>query len=192
MRGSLCGYVVRDDNERPVGQALVEAVAGAALEPRSARTDSGGWFVLDGLPPGRWLLHAWTEDNQMGQASAPVFVNAFSDVTIRIGAQDGEGPAGDPVFKQWVARMQHGSVDGRVVRAGTGEPVADATITIVKAAGPAPDIAPLTGEDGRFRLDELPPGDWTLRALGPDNETGETTVRVLAGSVAGATLVLGG
>jgi hypothetical protein len=192
MRGSLCGYVVRQESGRPVRKAMVEAVAGATLEPRTAHTDASGWFVLDGLPPGRWLLHAWAPDNGMGEATAPVFVNAFSDVTIRVGSVPGaQGPVSDTFYRIWVTRMQLGSVDGRVTYPGSGEPVADATVTIVRGAGPAPDIAPLTGDDGRFRFDGLPPGDWTFHAMGPGGQTGEATVRVLAGSVVEVVIVVG-
>lgn len=190
MRGSLCGYVVRDGTGRPVEAARVEATASGAAVAPVARTDSSGWFVLDGLPPGYWRLQALAPDNARGAADAPVFAHAFSDVTIRVGDGDGDPGADDPTFKQWVARMQHGSMNGRVVRAGTGEPVADATVTIVVAAGPVPDIAPLTDEDGRFRLDGLPPGDWTLLALGARDERGQATVRVPAGGVAEVTIVL--
>lgn len=192
MRGSLCGYVLLDENERPVERALVEAVAGEIIEPRTAATDSHGWFVLDRLPPGNWLVHAWTPDNLEGGASVPVFANAFSDVTIRVGGSWSreQGPQRDSVFKAWVARMQHGSVDGQVIRAATGEPVEDASVTVVRGAGPAPDIAPLTDAQGRFRLDSLPTGDWTLRAMAPGGGTGEATVRVLPGRIVGLTIVV--
>lgn len=192
MRGSLCGYVVHDD-ERPVARAAVEAVADGVAEPRTAWTDPAGWFTLDGLAPGEWLLQAWAPDSRTGEASAPVFANAFSSVTIRIGvaqAQAQGGPARDPHFKSWVAKMQHGSVDGYVVSAATGLPVADATITIVSGPGAAADIAPLTNAKGRFRLDALAPGEWTLQALGPAGETGSTTVRVMSAKVVEASIAV--
>jgi len=193
MRGSLCGYVVHDENERPVESAVVEAVTGGATVPRTALTDRMGWFALDGLPPGDWLLHARAPDSETGEANAPVFGNAFSSVTIRIGgsAGDGQAPDRDPLFKAWVMRMQHGSLDGYVVSAETGEPVSDAAITVVSGAGPIADIAPLTNERGRFRMDDLPPGEWRLRALGPEGQAGEASVRVMSGMVVEVSIAVG-
>ena len=81
-----------------------------------------------------------------------------------------------------------GSVRGRVVRSQDGQPMPDASITVVSGAGPAPDIAPLTNQEGAFSLDGLPPGEWVLRAIGPEGETGEATALVSAGSVADVTL----
>jgi Carboxypeptidase regulatory-like domain len=84
-----------------------------------------------------------------------------------------------------------GSVRGRVVRADNGRPLADATIGIVRSAGPAPDIAPITNGEGWFALEGLPAGEWELSALGPGGETGSVSVRVSAGSVSDVTITVG-
>ncbi len=39
-----------------------------------------------------------------------------------------------------------------VVLDATGHPVAQARVYVVKAPGPVPDVAAVTGEDGRFAL----------------------------------------
>ncbi|GAB2586444.1 hypothetical protein Aab01nite_51560 [Paractinoplanes abujensis] len=53
---------------------------------------------------------------------------------------------------------------GRVVDAG-GAPVAHAAVVVVSATVPIPELALLSGPDGRFTL-RLPPGRFTLRAQG--------------------------
>lgn len=88
---------------------------------------------------------------------------------------------GDPVPTSGVAT---GNVRGSVRRSASGEPVAGAAILVAQGPGPAPDIAPLTNDDGWFAFDDLPSGVWTLRALGPRAETGEAMVEVSAGSTA--------
>ena len=82
-----------------------------------------------------------------------------------------------------------GSVKGRVL---TRErmPVAGATVFIVKGPGPAPDIAPMSDDSGRFVLDGLGEGTYILRAFGPAQEAGEASVSIHAGSVTDTEIVL--
>jgi hypothetical protein len=75
---------------------------------------------------------------------------------------------------------------GRVVNAD-GVPVARARVTIVAATVPMPEIALLTGPDGRFEL-ELPEGRFRLRAHAAAGEVGEAEVE---GGAAGEELVIG-
>ncbi len=75
-----------------------------------------------------------------------------------------------------------GNVNGQVVMEESGQPLEYASIFVTQGAGPAPDIAPLTDHQGRFMLDGLPEGVWTLHALGSAGETGESTIRVMADS----------
>ena len=43
---------------------------------------------------------------------------------------------------------------------------------------------------GWFALDGLVPGDWVLRARGPNEETGEAAVRVTVGDAAQITIAV--
>lgn len=121
-----------------------------------------------------------------------VFENALSEVTIRVVGTPGASQQGPPTSPPTnTERDMPGSVRGRVVRADNGKPIREATITVVRGAGPAPDIAPLTDRGGWFALDGLPAGDWVLRALGPGGEAGEATVRVSPDSVVEAVIKVG-
>ncbi|CAH0998835.1 hypothetical protein LEM8419_00150 [Neolewinella maritima] len=44
-----------------------------------------------------------------------------------------------------------------------GAPVADATLSIVRASAPVPDIAMLSDHAGRFYLDDFPNGSYRLQ-----------------------------
>ena len=74
------------------------------------------------------------------------------------------------------------------MRADTGEPLENATITVMQGAGPSRDFSPVTDSDGWFTFGGLPAGEWVLRALGPSGEMGEATVRVTVGSMARTTI----
>ena len=77
-----------------------------------------------------------------------------------------------------------GSVNGQVVSKTAGRPVPGATISIVRGAGPYPDIAPMTDEGGRFFLDGLAAGEWVLAAYGPDGSHGQGRITVADGFAA--------
>lgn len=66
-----------------------------------------------------------------------------------------------------------------------------ASVIVLEAPGPVPDISPMSNEQGKFALDALTPGNYRLRAFGPANETGETRVTVLKDRVADAEIVVG-
>jgi uncharacterized GH25 family protein len=200
VRGSIQGYVVRGDRGTPIFGATVsiayDAVVTAEHEksgPHYQTTNSAGWFAFDQLREGSWVVHARTSEGGRGEARAPVFDNAVSEVRIElnglhrwIATLDSDDRMCDvsSADETWGGskgggqRMPTGGVQGRVVYAGDGAPVDGATIGIVRGAGPAPDIAPLTDASGRFALDGLPPGAWALRAVGPDGAEGSAEVRV--------------
>jgi hypothetical protein len=207
MLGSVNGNVMRAYDRRPIAGATITVVQGAGPVPDIAPvTDEDGYFALDGLPTGEWVLRAVGPSGGEGEAAVPVFENAVSEVTILldgvhrwvadalIGVTDGsidvastsahstlatEGPRrakGSQASS--TGNAPPGSLRGRVLLAGSGTPLSDATVSVVRGPGSAPDIAPITDAAGRFSFDGLTPGRWVLRALGPNGETGEAQVRV--------------
>jgi uncharacterized GH25 family protein len=205
MRGSIQGYVVRGDRGTPISDATVSIVydAGTTAEDEKPglhyqATNSAGWFAFDQLREGNWVVYAQTPEGGRGEARVPVFDNAVSEVRIQlnslhrwIATLDSDDWMSDvsSADEAWDGskgggqRMSTGGVQGRVVYAGNGAPVDGATIGIVRGAGPAPDIAPLTDASGRFALDGLPPGTWVLSAVGPGGADGSAEVRVAGNSI---------
>lgn len=59
-----------------------------------------------------------------------------------------------------------------------GRPLAEAAVAIAAAPGPVPDIAALTGTDGRFAIAAPEPGSYTVVATAPGGRTGRVTVHV--------------
>ncbi|MES2755767.1 MAG: carboxypeptidase-like regulatory domain-containing protein [Pseudomonadota bacterium] len=82
--------------------------------------------------------------------------------------------------------MTVGSVQGQVVRADGGAPVAQAVIAVLDGPGPYPDIAIMSDRDGRFSLADLPAGKWRISARAADGASGDTSVEVSNGAVAHA------
>jgi hypothetical protein len=59
---------------------------------------------------------------------------------------------------------------------GAGQPVAGATVAVVRSSVPFPEIALLADDDGRVEI-RLPPGTFTFRAHGPAGDSGDVTVQ---------------
>ncbi|MBC7501189.1 MAG: carboxypeptidase regulatory-like domain-containing protein [Herminiimonas sp.] len=83
-----------------------------------------------------------------------------------------------------------GSINGQVRRKDGGAPLAGATVGISHGIGPLPDIALLTNSDGWFTLDDLPVGEWGLRACGPSGEFGEAMTKVASEQVSEIVILL--
>jgi hypothetical protein len=71
---------------------------------------------------------------------------------------------------------------GGAVTDPSGRPVAGATVLIASAPVPVPDIAGLTGDDGRFSITVPVPGDYRL-VVRSEVDLVEVTVHVAAGEV---------
>lgn len=195
QRGHVRGRVIDTASGAPIGYATVIVVSGPGPVPDHVFVaSSAGWFELDEVPVGDWLLRARTDAGATGIATVRVVANSLSKVTIAVdGLPATERPSRpfEPVFDT-EGRTMIGRLIGRVVYADDGRPVANATVTILRGAGPAPDIAPTTDRNGSFALDDLPAGSWLLRAIGPGGEAGLVQVSVRPGSIADAVIKLTG
>ncbi len=98
MSGNLCGYVVR--GSRPVADVTITVLEGPGSHPDLAPiTDSDGWFCLDNLRRGRWRLRAHAPDAATADATAQVWDDSLSEVTIHLpngGTEPVPEPAPEP------------------------------------------------------------------------------------------------
>jgi hypothetical protein len=192
--GTVRGRVARASNGGSVANATVAVLHrnGVVQSHTAPPTDAAGSFAFEGLPPGPCVLSAVGPRGEAGTTTVYVSENTVSEVTIEVAGQPSRPQKRNNSVNQMTTKQQDipGSVRGRVQRAEDAQPVADATISIIRGAGPAPDIAPITNQQGRFSLDGLPPGEWHLGALGPGGETGQATVRVSPGAVSNVVIEL--
>ena len=85
--------------------------------------------------------------------------------------------------------IETGAIEGTVV-SESGGPIEDARVLITGASPRHRDIAALTDAHGRFRFDDLTPGNYRLRALSDAHGEAEDSTVVQPGTVARLDLVL--
>lgn len=141
--GLLTGRVRTAEGE-PVADAIVTVTDGGGELVAGARSGPDGGYAVEGLVAGEYTL----------AAAATGCRPAALPVTVR-----GGEPTGQDI------ELAGGMVLRGTVRRDGGEPVADARVTVLDAAGQVVGTA-VTGADGRFAFADLEPGEYTLTAAG--------------------------
>jgi len=172
-RGQISGHVYRSDTGEPIPRAEIElsatdqATADTAGGKRIVRTGEDGAFSFPDVPPGRYQLEVWR--NGFTESSWPRGEPAFEGRTDRlsISLKPGEKlenlrirlhPAG--VLAGQISDEEHDAVPGlevyallvKFVRGGRRQ---------ISAMGRA-----ITDDLGDFRIANLPPGPYYVRAGG--------------------------
>lgn len=158
--GTLSGTVLVDGS--PLSRADVRVTSSSSERGRAMVSLDDGHFEIPELPPGRYIL---TVSGALGAAhqERPIEIDGDREMTIDI-----------PM----------GTLAGQVVSAGTGEPVADATVMIDSqesgshAFYSTPTVR--SGEEGTFEA-RLAPGTYRIKIQKEGYAPAETTAEVRPG-----------
>jgi beta-lactamase regulating signal transducer with metallopeptidase domain len=155
----LQGRVVEANSARPVAGATVQAMGteGAA----ETRTDDDGRYELRGLKAGSYTVFVKARgfvETYYGKSS-----NAIMDFGSRVTAAGGRVTSGLDVRLQSAA-----SISGRITDA-KGRPLAGVEVELVReqasgAVAPGAGGFAQTIEDGTYRMPDIGPGDYFVRA----------------------------
>ncbi|MFF9909877.1 MFS transporter [Streptomyces sp. NPDC013457] len=141
--GRLAGSVVTADGT-PVRDAAVTLTDVRGEVVASTRSGREGGYVITELVAGEYTL----------AASAPAFRPAALPVSVQASRETRQD-----------IELAGGAVLRGTVRAGGGQPVGDARVTLLDAAGNVVDTL-TTGPDGTFRFVDLSSGEYTVIAAG--------------------------
>ena len=166
--GAISGLVLTDDNGRPIRGAAVTARSLDEVEGRRAKTNELGTYEIVGLRTGRYLVHV----------EARGFVSEFYDdasVPDRAEIVEIAAPEVLPGISFGLTRRWTPSdVVGPGVLAGTVRNIQDGTplagVLVVLKAGEKIFGTALTGQDGEYRVDRIPPGTYVLASERPGYE----------------------
>lgn len=157
--GSVSGRVL-DTSGRPVGGVVIEARDGV-LVAQTTSVDATGGFLLTGLPvPGSYVLRFIAEGYRTETLAVELVAGVGSrEVDVTLTGADA-------------------SIVGRVEREGT----ALSGVDVTASAGSLSVSTVSTDPNGRFRLDGLAPGFWTITVTPPDRSPTVLLVSVSAGA----------
>jgi hypothetical protein len=136
--GSISGKTISRADGSPVPAVLLEAKTGSSSF--AAQSDSNGDFLISDLPPGNYVINAFSTELMTTSVAMAVTAGATQNVNIQVA----------PL----------GSVSGTVRRAGGGMPLANLTVTARDASGT--QASDLTDELGEYELDGLDGGTYSI------------------------------
>ena len=174
------GHVLEADSRLPVADATVTLLPPPdrfqldpeAFRPLSATTDANGRFVLEGVPPLRYIIRARKAGfaDGSGRAARPLTVTAggrVDDIELLLdpaGVIVGRvvDARGVPIQRAMVVALRRAVAAESLARPGDGH-----TGTPTARALGAVRAGEQTNAGGEFQLDEIPPGEYYLRAMPP-------------------------
>lgn len=179
IRGGVIFGRVMDQFGDPSVGALVQVLrnraedGGRRLAPVGItdQTDDTGAFRIYGLPPGDYFVAASTGQVDAVKRDPPVY---YPGTMTFAEAQPITLPAGGEASADFqIVESARGTTVSGVVLTSTGGPAAGAMISLVpsnfSARPGAPGSAMLRGDaasDGSFSIQNVPPGSYTLTAMG--------------------------
>jgi len=176
-KSKVGGRVIFADTGLPADDALVSLVNPKSPRPLGGMTtNKRGAFGLGGIPPGEYYVVAQsreefgsgypsipnpfrTGDEDFDAARLEVFTRGFPKITV-----DGRNVI---QLEIRIPRSHGGVISGQITGANSAA-VPRASVTILRRLnnGLRTIEAIRAGDDGRFRVTRLPPGDYFVRALG--------------------------
>jgi hypothetical protein len=153
-RASIQGRVVDGMTKAPLSNARVRLRGSSQRGP--VLTDDGGAFAFGGLPRGTYsfiierngyLSTSWPDASRWIRGK---------DVPITLGATD--------ILENVTLAIERGGVVAGKVTSATGEPISGAQVSLVGLVPPTFARNVTTNDFGDYRVADLPPGRYVLRA----------------------------
>ncbi|MCB9833157.1 MAG: carboxypeptidase regulatory-like domain-containing protein [Planctomycetes bacterium] len=165
---ALEGRVREQGSEKPLAEVHLAAFGKAPILT-STQTDADGHYRLEGLSSERAILVAWKEGLQVvPEPGLRIDNGPFSIIML---APDEQGRLPERLD---IHMRGGGRIEGRVVDASSGEGIAGARVFALGSGDSEMALisarsARISDGEGRFVLDGVAPGPFTLMAMAPDH-----------------------
>jgi uncharacterized protein (DUF2141 family) len=165
--GAIKGRVLEATGDQPVRKARVHAASTVLQDGRTAFTDSDGYFSLNALPTGRYII----------TANKPSYINASYGQSRPLELGRAIEVADGQTVEQIDVRLSRGGVIAGIITNAFGEPQDDTLVAAmhyqaIQGTRRLVTVASrVTSDIGDFRLFGLPPGQYYLAATHRDHGT---------------------
>ena len=168
--GMIAG-VVRDAlSGAGMGEAVIVLRRPGEIAPTQDRSNGDGVFMIPSLPPGPYRVSAYYHQRAIGERDVIVRSGELAGVDFTVPAPGVDLPdpnaPGAPTlwrFRAPGADAATGTIEGTVADILRHERLRSAVVTIVRA-GTYDTYPTVTDDQGRFRVDNLPPGTYEVSA----------------------------
>ncbi|HEY9899424.1 MAG TPA: carboxypeptidase-like regulatory domain-containing protein [Pantanalinema sp.] len=165
---TLVGRVLGPDGAPRSGHAV-----SLASPPRRATTTATGYFYLPALAPGTYPLEVFAPGGEkVAGATASIEERGPVSLTIQLGSSPearAERPAATP------APLRRGAIEGTVTDAATAAPLGGVRLVL---EGTGVSVLAVTDTAGRFKVIDLGPGQYRVRAERPGYAAATASARV--------------
>jgi large repetitive protein len=159
--GRLTGTVLNEASAPVSGATLtVQISTGTGIIIATAVTENDGTYTVEGLAPGSYSVVASAVNFQTASKGAVITSNTTTTVNFTLAA--------DP-----------GSIMGSVTNAQTGQPVSGANVQVSILDSSGTVVAAVLSDNlGKYTVNGLAPGIYTVQVSAPDFQTNSATVQV--------------
>ena len=154
--GAIAGTVTSAATGLPISGALVE-VNLSSIVIDSAVTDSSGNYSISGMPPGSYIVNAYSANYQTGTTGAIVLSNETTTVDFSL-------------------QPNPGTVVGTVTRAQSGLPISGALVEL--SLNDAVIFSVLTDSSGNYSISGISPARYTVDAYAANYQAGTSSAVV--------------
>ena len=167
--GAIAGLVRAADTGGGIEGARVVLRRPGHLEPVQGVSDASGAYYIAALPPGRYQVTAYAQENEIGAQAIDIENDKITSLDFAAGARDAaaielNAPATKPLwrYRPVGADPRTGVIEGTV--ADLRHARLPSTVVTVMRAGAVDAELVITDDRGRYQVAGLAPGTYTVVA----------------------------
>ncbi len=162
VTGTISGLVLNSFDAKPLASATVTTTPSLS----SVITDNAGLYEVKNVPPGKYKV----------KISKPGFTDSEKEISVT---------AGINTVANFTLQSTTGRISGTITDAVTEKPISGVNVYTTPGT-----TSVTTGADGKFVLENIPPGKFSLNTVKSGYVAGVKEIQVTAGNITTADVVM--